>query len=216
MIACPECGGRMQARANPVFMACRDCGKLIVVSAEAKQEMAKSQERATTPAPVELEIESAVTGDIVVPDFTDVMVGWRAWKVVERPGFLPQLRSATKSAIWPGYEVFAAECNKHKNKPSHQIPTFKCQCGVYSAKSRAHLLTMGYNNYYDPDEALTVIGEVNLWGHIVEGTQGWRAQFGYPRKLYVPFEAAVRILEPLEQAYGVPVKLQNTLKQEAS
>jgi hypothetical protein len=217
MIVCPECGGEMTARANPLFRSCADCGKLMVVTEEARKLLEEDPSRTNrVPAPNGLEVEEALTGDIVVPDFTDVMIGWRAWKVELESGFPAKLLSMNDEP-WPQFEPMVAECGNRKAavtsglKPraEHEIPNMKCSCGIYSAKSRAHLLSMRYH-HYDPDNPRVVIGSINLWGRIVEGTQGWRAAVGYPREIYVP-HLAWKLAEPLADAYGVPVKLANTL-----
>jgi len=48
------------------------------------------------------------------------------------------------------------------------------------------------------------------WGKVVEGSQGWRSEYTYPLKLWLPFEAWY-LAEALGNAYGVPVALKNTL-----
>lgn len=222
MIACPECGGFMGARANPMFRACEDCGKTMVVTDEARQALEQDPGLASVPAPIGLEVQESVTGAIAVPDYTDVMIGWRAWMVQEQPGFAPILLSMNAGGganrrdhgYWEPRETMAAFCSRHPDKDRHPLPVLNCGCGLYSAKSRNHLLSMGYQAY-DADSRPVVIGSVNLWGRIVEGTQGWRAEYGYPRELFVPFELW-RLVEPLMEAYGVPVKLNNTLKKTRS
>jgi hypothetical protein len=67
---------------------------------------------------------------------------------------------------------------------------------------------MAYHRYREDD--FVVLGEVSMWGGVIEGTQGWRAQYAYPRRLLVPFEAW-RQGAVLRTAYGVPVELANTL-----
>jgi hypothetical protein len=57
---------------------------------------------------------------------------------------------------------------------AHEAPQAGCTCGVYAAKSLAHLRTAGYTQY-------GIHGEVNLWGTVVEHETGWRAQFAYPK-----------------------------------
>ncbi len=55
-----------------------------------------------------------------------------------------------------------------------------------------------------------VIGEVALWGRVVECTGGWRASLAYPKRLYVAVmgdrraRSAPRVAKHLER-YGVPV-----------
>jgi hypothetical protein len=49
---------------------------------------------------------------------------------------------------------------------------------VYAAKDTDHLRRFGY------DER-GILGEVNLWGTVVEHELGWRAQFAYPKSLFL-------------------------------
>ena len=62
---------------------------------------------------------------------------------------------------------------------ANDAPREKCTCGVYASKSLEHLRTTGYERY-------GICGEVNLWGTVVEHEQGFRAQFAYPKNLYLP------------------------------
>jgi hypothetical protein len=91
---------------------------------------------------------------------------------------------------------------------THAVPDPKCGCGLYAARTLQHLAGMPYHLYYEDE--FVVLGEVALWGGVIPGTLGWRAQYGYPRRLLVPFEAW-RLVKPLRDAYGVPVELSNTL-----
>lgn len=138
----------------------------------------------------------------VIPDAIDPVIGWRAWRVTG-----PLLVSMNDTPWTPGVAL-TAECRS----TAHTPPDPRCSCGLYAAKSADHLRGMGYNRY-DGDDFVAV-GEVMLWGGVIEGTQGWRAQFGYPRRLYVPFEAW-RLVAGLREQYGVPVKLANTFTLEA-
>jgi hypothetical protein len=162
-----------------------------------------------------------------IPTYMGVMVGWRGWSVsadtgrwasIELEGgdvLRTPLLLSFNSAFWPPGEVMEAECRGRKSNEGHQVPSMSCTCGIYAANSWPHLRDMHYQ-HYDADRSGTfvVVGAVNLWGNVVEGTQGWRAQFAYPKALYIPFEA-YRIAEPLSIAYRVPVKLANTLKKDA-
>jgi preprotein translocase subunit YajC len=62
---------------------------------------------------------------------------------------------------------------------ANDAPKEKCRCGVYASKSLEHLHVTGYERY-------GICGEVNLWGTVVEHEQGFRAQFAYPKSLYLP------------------------------
>jgi hypothetical protein len=50
---------------------------------------------------------------------------------------------------------------------------------VYAAKNLEHLREIDY-------ERLGIHGEVYLWGTVVEHRLGWRAQFAYPKSLFLP------------------------------
>jgi hypothetical protein len=63
-----------------------------------------------------------------------------------------------------------------------------------------------YRRYRDP----VVVGCVKLWGKVVPGTHGWRAEYAYPAGL-VAIEEEVRprwyaaraVVEELARLYGV-------------
>jgi hypothetical protein len=62
---------------------------------------------------------------------------------------------------------------------AHEPPQTNCTCGVYASKSLEQLLTTGYAK-------CGIHGEVYLWGTVVEHELGWRAQFAYPKSLFLP------------------------------
>ena len=55
--------------------------------------------------------------------------------------------------------------------------SLKRKCGL--TKSLPHLRTAGYTQF-------GIHGEVFLWGTVVEHALGWRAQFAYPKVLFLP------------------------------
>jgi len=63
-----------------------------------------------------------------------------------------------------------------------ELPYSDCTCGVYAAKNIEHLRQLGY-------ERRGIQGEVYLWGTLVEHKLGWRAQFAYPKSLFLPPDA---------------------------
>jgi hypothetical protein len=50
---------------------------------------------------------------------------------------------------------------------------------VYAAKSLDHLRKTGLDRF-------GVLGEVNLWGTVIEHELGYRARFAYPKTLFLP------------------------------
>jgi hypothetical protein len=71
---------------------------------------------------------------------------------------------------------------------------------------------MSYNREHDKP---VVIGEVGLAGKVIPGSQGWRAEKGRVKHLYVPFHHW-RWIEPLAALYNVPVQPDNVLNPIAS
>jgi hypothetical protein len=162
---------------------------------------------------------------IVVPEATSeegIVKGWRSWSldVTSIGPDRPLLRSVTHSeVVWPPREEVVARCRKTpgptgSGRPSseaHPIPVPDCDCGLYAARTRKHLLSMSYHTYDgELDGMYCVIGLVLMWGNVIPGTQGWRAEKAYPHKLYVPFEA-YKYARALKETYGVKVKLDNFL-----
>jgi hypothetical protein len=216
---CAECGGKLEDATLAGFVTCRNCGKLTLAPAEDGRELALPK--------VEMpSVAGESTFDPAIPDYSEVMVGWRAWKIeastVERlkqdPDSWPlhktriRLRSATRNDLWEPRVEIEAKCPRVKAgrvRGHHDPPGEACTCGLYTAKTREHLLSMGYQ-MYDGNYWFCVVGRVSLWGKVVEGTQGWRSEFAYPAELFVPFEAW-ELATPLREVYGVPVQLNNIL-----
>ena len=72
-----------------------------------------------------------------------------------------------------------AKCGAGNAHDAQSVPQTTCTCGVYAAKDSEHLCDMGYQRY-------GICGEVYLWGRLVEHELGWRAQFAYPKTLFLP------------------------------
>jgi hypothetical protein len=202
---CPACGGQLEERELKVktkvkMKTCKDCGKPFVGDVERKPKPIPLHEQVADPDPDGI--------DAFVPDFMEVQIGWRAWGIDTNvpPGEFPYLKSVSHSTVWIPGEAVEAECGS-----CDEIPGERHGCGLYSAKTFEHLQSMHYH-YYDAErgQQYSVVGEVSVWGKVVEGTSGWRSQYGYPRQLWVPFEAW-RFAKPLREAYMVPVRLRNIL-----
>jgi hypothetical protein len=217
---CPECKIGTLMRRPTGWYSCAECGKLVidlppdkpVVEPQVRGGIEVAGEPAKPPENWEASALPAppinIPGGIQVPDYTEVMIGWRAWDIQMR-GHTPILRSVSHSScVWLPGEAVQAECNKGGVMGDH--PNLNCSCGLYSARTREHLLTMNYHRY-DPSHVIRVMGAVSLWGKVVQGSQGWRSQFGYPRKLFVPYEA-FELAGPLQESYLCEVTLDNILK----
>ena len=120
------------------------------------------------------------------PDYISPIVGYRVWQW-DAAG----LRSLNGEP-WPSGRPLAAGCGAAARgiivgraeavRGAHEAPHSDCTCGIYAAKNIEHLRQSGYERY-------GIHGEVNLWGTVVEHKLGWRAQFAYPKSLFLPPDA---------------------------
>ncbi len=138
------------------------------------------------------------------------IVGWRQWNFMY-PHFLANLGNDT---IYVPREKIEARCEQ-KDHSEQQAPHLTCMCGIYAYKEKPRLLREIRNSCsgFIPRKAMTelirmrlVYGEINLWGKVIEHEDGYRAQFGYPKRLW-----CTPAIEPLAgwigYVYGVPCEV---------
>ncbi len=139
-----------------------------------------------------------------VRESAEVVTGWRAWAVTETAAGL-RLASVLHDLVWPLEQPALAECRRHEDPfaealPPHPVPGVACNCGFHAARDPVD--TLSYARGRDePGTVCRILGEVTLWGHVVETEAGWRASHAYPVRLYV---ADLRVVRALA-VYGVPV-----------
>ena len=144
------------------------------------------------------------------------IVGWRQWNFMY-PHFLANLGNDT---IYVPREKIEAHCEQYstigtlvlrKDHTEQPAPHLTCMCGIYAYKEKPRLLReirniysglrLVANNRYVP-----IYGEINLWGKVIEHEDGYRAQFGYPKRLW-----CTPAIEPLAgwigYVYGVPCEV---------
>jgi hypothetical protein len=97
--------------------------------------------------------------------------GWRAWSVVERDGDV-FLSSLTRAEAWEPGAPFVATCARKR----HDAPNGRCSCGIYAAEDPNELARLGRI-------AGAAIGQVSLWGRLVEHSRGYRAAAAYPTRI---------------------------------
>jgi hypothetical protein len=161
------------------------------------------------------------------PDYIDPVHGWRTWLIVQGHDGV-RLASVSFPALWPSRRRLAAECGRgfHTgNGPplpvEHAAPSLDCSCGIYAtsdldrATQIADCATARFRDCLGRPVLGAALGEVSLWGTVVECSHGWRAGFAYPSRVYVLApsygrRAQVASADDLAAelaVYGVPVEV---------
>lgn len=125
------------------------------------------------------------------PDYIGTLTGWRGWEVTD--GLLESLGT---DVTWEPKVAPKSQCRRAKTS-HHYGPQKNCTCGYWSFKS-LELLTQSLCGYKNT----VVIGTVEIWGRVIECTNGYRSEFAYPKELWLLKDG----LESLSWTYGVPVR----------
>ena len=117
------------------------------------------------------------------------VTGWRAWTVVETRGGL-RLGSVLHDLVWLAGAPVVAECRLHEDPfaasvGAHPVPGAACNCGFHAARDPVDALSYARGRD-EPGTVCRILGEVTLWGHVLQTEGGWRASHAYPVHLYVP------------------------------
>jgi len=150
------------------------------------------------------------------PDFAEPIQGWRLWIAIPTEGGL-RLRSVVYRTLWPAGEALVARClRRHlfplpRRRPAHDVPKLECRCGIYAAGLEELRPFLGSGPW---STVARVLGQVSLWGSVIECERGWRASYAYPSRLFVPMpEERCRLAMSAEEIaleladYGVPIEL---------
>jgi len=121
---------------------------------------------------------------VIIPDYISPIVGYRVWRW-NATGL-----HSLNGEPWLAGRPLEAGCRAAASGPgvgrvSHsaqELPHSACTCGLYAPRSIEHLRQFGY-------EGRGIHGEVYLWGTVMEHRLGWRAQFAYPKSLFLPPDA---------------------------
>jgi hypothetical protein len=119
------------------------------------------------------------------------IVAYRGW--VLRDG---KLSSWAMDYFWTPKRANVAQCGGYEHTKfwgphkvhlgpkliphaSDAAPLAECGCGFYAFKTLPYLV-----EWLEHREPNIVIGEVYLWGKIVDCHYGYRAQYAYPKRFY--------------------------------
>lgn len=91
------------------------------------------------------------------------------------------------------------------NNP-HKAPVDNCTCGFYCSRSMKEVI------HYNQWENEGVIVEVAMWGKVIRGTKGFRAQIIYPQRFWLFCEdkknpQTLARKDSLEKEWGLEVRL---------
>jgi hypothetical protein len=116
-----------------------------------------------------------------------------------------RLGSVLHDLDWPQRRALVAECRRHEDAfaeaiAPHPVPGPECNCGFHAARDAVDALSYARGRD-EPGTMCRILGEVTLWGHVLETEHGWRASHAYPARLYVPDPELVARLA----GYGVPI-----------
>lgn len=135
-------------------------------------------------------------------------VGW-----VWRPREWPEAVCIYHHPDWPSFGKSQYR-SMHSTEEPHPVPArHGCKCGYWGMKDKLFPQTTLATEVV---RTSTLIGEVALWGRVVETELGYRAQYAYPlniqfRKPHVLAIAGNRYVDQpevarlLSEAYGIPV-----------
>jgi hypothetical protein len=119
------------------------------------------------------------------------------------------LKSLYRDTWWTPGERTTAACSREPHEPAE----WNCTCGVYAYKY-SYRTRFRNDAFYRPREVALAVGQVKLWGHVIEAEYGYRAQYAYPARIHVvslagAIEDAVllEVADELAHAYGVPVSI---------
>lgn len=150
------------------------------------------------------------------PDLVEPVVGWRLWRISERRRET-RLMSLFLDDVWPWLEPLEARCAIprivwRRRERRHSAPHEECDCGIHATLWAT--VAPQFRNAGRHRRPCFVVGQVALWGRVVECEFGWRSTFAYPKRMFALLpkqdsrddqSEALRVVGALER-YGVPVE----------
>lgn len=124
-----------------------------------------------------------------------IISGWRCWIVKAGEALLRPIYK--KGLIWKPRQALEAMCPDEE----HVVPSEGCKCGLWAV---CHPMLLSEVHWKEHRALTLVVGQVALWGHIIEHERGWRAQFAYPTHLYALTDDEW-LAAALRERYAVPV-----------
>lgn len=132
------------------------------------------------------------------------LVARRMWRIDLYNGVL---RSTAYPHVWEPGEKLTAFCQRSQGlfEQNHQPPVAGCTCGFYAI--RPHI---GVGAILGTPGQTHILGEVYLWGRILHGEHGFRAQYTYPKKFIVMADEKSQTpwwVAPVLEPFNVPIEI---------
>jgi hypothetical protein len=101
------------------------------------------------------------------------VAAWRAWRLRrDGEGGKLRLQPAFRGSSWEPLQPVRAACARRRR---HEAPKRRCTCGLYGFNDGSEVGIGGTR--------LAVVGQVSMWGRVVEHDLGYRAEFAYPARM---------------------------------
>lgn len=138
---------------------------------------------------------------VELPDSIEPILAVRAWNL-HREGRQYFLSSCFQyNIIWPHSTKLSALCLADdpwlNSGIKHTAPIQDCDCGIYALKK------VPDEHELIPWEKESIVGLAFMWGKVLEGTKGYRAQYSKPAALLN--DERYDIINKLAKDYSVPV-----------
>lgn len=139
---------------------------------------------------------------------SEPIIGWKQWGIYYNTTSTDALRLtpliATKSLAWEPGRIYSAHDSAYNSlwEPNVWWP-HGLNPGIYAVKNYS------CSNVYKRD--LKVVGQVALWGDVIEHEHGYRGEFAYPQHLWVwqneidTSHYTETIIRTLRRIYGIEV-----------
>lgn len=142
-----------------------------------------------------------------IPDFVEPLLGWRAWRIWTSPSgsnSCPALSSVILDLPWTPRRRFSAEHSFDLGARCRGLLDPGCSCGIYAFRSplEAFVYLMKVRDRLLGKSVEVALGTVSVWGKVIECELGYKAQYAYPRHIYLP-ASFVRFLPQVISAFGV-------------
>jgi hypothetical protein len=114
----------------------------------------------------------AVHGSRTVERSSEPVIAWRAWRLRRDGRGRLRLQPAFRGSPWEPLVPTRAACVRHRR---HDAPKRRCTCGLYGFRDGGEVGLGGTR--------LGAVGQVALWGRVVEHELGYRAELAYPSRV---------------------------------